>query len=288
MNLSDINIRDPFILTHEGKYYMYGTRAKYTWDNLSSKYNYGFDVYVSEDLENWSEPIPVFEYYDGFIGVKDFWAPEVHKYNGKFYMFATFHPENAPRGTAILVSNTPDGKFTLHSSGFITPADWYCLDGTFYLEGDTPYMVFCHEWIQIKNGTVCAVELSKDLTHPVGEPILLWTAGDAFWKYDIRGYGAYVTDGPFLINKNGRLISIWSSFYNGEYCEAIARSDNGSLLGNWTIDDKLVFEKNGGHGMVFKDLQGNDNFLFHQPNDTPNERPAFMKINLDTWFENNK
>lgn len=287
MKLSDINIRDPFILVHEGKYYMYGTRAKYTWGD-GSKTDYGFDVYISEDLENWSEPISVFEYYDGFFGTRDFWAPEVHKYNGKFYMFATFHPENAPRGTAILVSNTPDGKFTLHSSGFITPADWYCLDGTFYLEGDTPYMVFCHEWIQIKNGTVCAVELSKDLTHPVGEPFELWTAGDASWKYDKRDYGAYVTDGPFLINKNGQLLSIWSSFYNGEYCEAIARSDNGSLFGKWTIDDKLIFEKNGGHGMVFKDLQGNDNFLFHQPNDTPNERPAFMKINLDTWFENNK
>ena len=287
MKLNDINIRDPFILTHEGKYYMYGTRAKYTWGSGEKK-DFGFDVYVSDDLENWSEPIPVFEYYDGFIGVKDFWAPEVHKYNGKFYMFASFYQEDLTRGTAILVSSTPDGKFELHSDGFITPDDWSCLDGTFYLENGTPYMVFCHEWTQIKNGTVCAVELSKDLKRAVGEPIELWAAGDASWKYDIRGYGAYVTDGPFLINKDGRLISIWSSFYKGEYCEAIARSDNGSLLGNWTIDERLIFEKDGGHGMVFTDLNGNDNFIYHQPNDTPNERPAFFKVDLDSWFNNNK
>ena len=288
MKLNEINIRDPFILTHEGKYYMYGTRAKYTWGD-GDKTDYGFDVYVSDDLENWSEPISVFEYYEGFFGTKDFWAPEVHKYNGKFYMFASFYSENSTRGTAIFVSDAPDGKFTLHSNGFITPNDWFSLDGTFYVENDTPYMVFCHEWTQVTNGTVCALELSKDLKKAVGEPILLWSAGDASWRYDIReGTDTYVTDGPFLIKENDKLISIWSSYYNGEYCEAIARSDSGSIFGKWSIDDKLILEKDGGHGMVFKDFDGNYNFLFHQPNDTPNERPAYTKIDLNKWFDNDK
>lgn len=286
MKLNEINIRDPFILTHEGKYYMYGTRAKYTWGDCGSKYDYGFDVYVSQDKENWSEPISIFEYYDGFFGVRDFWAPEVHKYNGKFYMFASFHNESSTRGTAILVSDTPDGKFKLHSDGYITPNDWYSLDGTFYLEGDTPYMVFCHEWTQIKNGTVCAVELSKDLKRAVGEPFVLWSAGDAGWRHDIRGYGAYVTDGPFLIKKGDALFSIWSSFYKGNYCEAIARSDNGRIDGKWTIDDKLVYEKDGGHGMIFADFDGENYFVFHQPNETPLERPVIEKIDIDELVNN--
>ena len=81
MKLNEINIRDPFILTEGGKYYMYGTRAKYTWGDYGEPKDFGFDVYVSEDLENWSEPISVFEYYDGFLGTLNFWAPEVHKYN---------------------------------------------------------------------------------------------------------------------------------------------------------------------------------------------------------------
>ena len=287
MKLNEINIRDPFILTEDGKYYMYGTRAKYTWGD-GTKHDYGFDVYVSEDLETWSEPISIFEYYDGFFGVKDFWAPEVHKYNGKFYMFATFYLENNTRGTAIFVSDTPDGKFTLHSDGLITPKDWFSLDGTFYVENGVPYMVFCHEWLQVNDGTVCAVELSKDLKTTQGEPFLLWRASDAVWKHDIRGGGSYVTDGPFFLKRDGELISIWSSYYKGEYCEAIARSDNGSVLGNWTIDDKLIFETNGGHGMVFRDFNGNDCFVFHSPNQTPLERPVIQIINLDSWFDNNK
>ena len=285
MKLNEINIRDPYILPHNGKYYMYGTRAKFTWGD-GTKYDYGFDVYVSDDLETWSEPISIFEYYDGFYGVNNFWAPEVHKYNDRFYMLASFLLEDGTRGTAILSSNTPDGKFAPHSDRIVTPNGWHSLDGTLYVEDETPYMVFCHEWTQAKNGEVCAVELSKDLKKAVGKPWVLWRAGDAIWKHDIRDNGTYVTDGPFLIKKNGALFSIWSSYYKGEYCEAIARSDNGKISGSWTVDNKLIYEKDGGHGMVFTDFDGNDTFVFHQPNDTPNERPAFAKINIDNWVNN--
>lgn len=49
MNCSDINIRDPFVLCENGKYYMYGTRAV----DFGRKTG-GFDVYVSSDLKEWS------------------------------------------------------------------------------------------------------------------------------------------------------------------------------------------------------------------------------------------
>ncbi len=281
MKRSEINIRDPFILTHNGKYYMYGTRAKNTWERVPI-YTQGFDVYVSDDLENWSEPKPIFEYYDGFWGEMQFWAPEVHKYNGKFYMLASFIADGYERGTAIFVCDTPDGTFKEHSQGAVTPKEWGCLDGTLYVENNTPYMVFCHEWTQIKNGAVCALELSKDLKEAVGEPFELWSAADASWADDIRGNGSYVTDGPFLVKKeNGELICIWSSFSKGEYVEAISRSSNGSIKGKWTIDQKLLYEKDGGHGMIFTDLKGGGNFVYHSPNETPKERPFYIPIDIE-------
>lgn len=281
MKRSEINIRDPFILTHNGKYYMYGTRAKNTWERVPL-YTQGFDVYVSDDLENWSDPKPIFEYYDGFWGQTQFWAPEVHKYNDKFYLLASFTADGYHRGTAIFECDTPDGAFKEHSKGAVTPKDWECLDGTLYVENDTPYIVFCHEWTQIKNGEVCALELTKDLKKAVGEPITLWSAGDAPWADDIRGNGSYVTDGPYLIKKqNGDLLCIWSSFSKGEYVEAISRSSTGSIKGKWTIDNNLLYEKNGGHGMIFTDLNGNINFVYHSPNETPNERPFYLPINIE-------
>ena len=63
LSLSQINIRDPFVLFTQGRYYLYGTRGETCWGPAS-----GFDVYVSQDLENWSEPQACFE-NDG-----TFWA----------------------------------------------------------------------------------------------------------------------------------------------------------------------------------------------------------------------
>lgn len=287
MKLSDINIRDPFVLKYNGKYYMYGTRGANTWERVE-KSKLGFDVYVSEDLENWSEPKPIFEYYEGFWGTTQYWAPEVHFYNGKFYMLATFAGEECHRGTAIFVCDTPDGNFKEHSNGAVTPKDWECLDGTLYVEDGEPYMVFCHEWTQIGNGTVCAIKLSQDLKRAVSEPMLLWCAGDASWKRDWNGNESYVTDGPFLVKKGDRLISIWSSFTgeNRDYCEAIARSSNGKINGQWSIDDNLVYKKDGGHGMIFTDYNNETYFVFHAPNDTPNERPCMRKIDVDMLLNN--
>ncbi len=62
MKLSEINIRDPFILVFKNKYFMYGSRVGVQT---------GFDVYESIDLENWSEPKSVFEITDKFWGTRD-------------------------------------------------------------------------------------------------------------------------------------------------------------------------------------------------------------------------
>ena len=148
MKLNEINIRDPFVLPVGGKYYMYGTRGSKIFG-----YAIGFDVFVSEDLENWSEPHSVFEASADFWADRNFWAPEVHAYRGKYYMFASFKAENACRGTQILAADTPMGPFVPLTKEPVTPRDWECLDGTLYVSPEgKPYMVFCHEWVQVKDG----------------------------------------------------------------------------------------------------------------------------------------
>ena len=128
MKLSDIHIRDPFVLLHEDKYYLYGTRGATCWGAAD-----GFDVFVSDDLENWSEPHEVFHNDGSFWATKNYWAPEVHKWNGAFYMFASFKAEGVCRCTCILKADNPLGPFVPHNTSPITPAGWECLDGTFYV-----------------------------------------------------------------------------------------------------------------------------------------------------------
>lgn len=271
MKNSEINIRDPFVLTYNGKYYMYGTRAA----NFGIKTG-GFDVYISTDLENWSEPVEVFNSEKYGFNTAVNWAPEVHGYNGNFYMFATFTKPNGLRGTYILRSNSPDGQFVPVSDGAVTPYDWECLDGTLYIENGKPYCVFCHEHTQILDGTICFVELKSDFSGSIGEPVELFAAS-SFLKRSASENCHNVTDGPFLFKKeNGKLIMIWSTCNNG-YLQCVAASHNGSIFGKWS-HIKPIFEDNGGHGMIFRTLEGSLKLTLHCPNTQTLERPMFFSV----------
>lgn len=269
----DINIRDPFVLVDNDTYYLYGSRGETVWGIAD-----GFDVYVSKDLKNFEGPYEVFHKPDDFWADRHYWAPEIHKYNGDYYMFASFKAENKCRGTQILKAESPLGPFEVYSDGVVTPRDWECLDGTLYIDkNDTPYIVFCHEWTQVIDGEVCYMELSKDLKRTLGEPKIMFKGSSPSWT--LKNEKQYVTDGPFLYRTiEGDLLLIWSGFSKNGYVQAIARSDNGDITGNWSQDRELLFPDNGGHGMIFKDLFGNLMLTLHTPNKNPLERPTFIPI----------
>ena len=132
------------------------------------------------------------------------------------------HAERAKRGTQLFVADSPLGPFQAHTDGAATPHDWMALDGTLYVEDNQPWMVFCHEWVQIGDGTMDAVRLEADLSKPVGEPIQLFRASDAPWCRPVQP-GKYVTDGPcFYRLKSGPLLMIWSSFGERGYAVGVA------------------------------------------------------------------
>ena len=273
MKLQDIHIRDPFILLEGGRYYLYGSRGNEAWGKAT-----GLDVYESDDLVSWSGPSVVFTPPEGFWADMHFWAPEVHQYHGKFYMFVSFKSETACRGTQILVADTPKGPFTLHSDGPVTPRDWECLDGTLYIDRDgKPYMVFCHEWLQVKDGEMCAVRLSDDLKQAVGEPFLLFRASEPDWA--LKDKTEFVTDGPWMYRTaSGKLLMLWSSSAANGYVEAIAYSDNGDVTGRWQHQKQLLFDQDGGHGMIFTSKEGKLFFILHNPNSSPMERPVILPL----------
>lgn len=272
----DIRIRDPFILTdtENGCYYMYGTtdlckgslRTEGRWH-----------VYKSTDLEHFEEPKVIFDAAEiGYFADHDFWAPEVHRYNGKYYLFGSVKADGVCRATRIFVCDTPDGTFRPVSDTPITPPDWECLDGTLWVEDGVPYMVFCHEWLQVKDGEIWAVPLKQDLSAPAGEPFFLFRASD---NPDVSPLGGkrtdcYITDGPFLYREDGVLKMIWSSVYKGRYLVLEARAE--SLRGPWTHYGSR-FDFDGGHAMLFTDLSGKRRISLHAPNRADLERPVFLE-----------
>lgn len=274
LTCKDINIRDPFILCEDGKYYMYGTRAA----NFGVKVG-GVDVYISEDLVNWTEPAECFNSIDFDMNVAVNWAPEVHKYNGAYYMFATFTREyNKLRGTYVLKADSPMGPFVPHSKGVVTPEDWECLDGTLYINKQgKPYIVFCHEHTQIIDGTICYAPLSDDLTELAGEAVTLFKASEPYWADESESEDEHrITDGPFMYRtKSGELLMLWSTFIKHKYAECLVRFKDGELGTDFEHLDPII-DNDGGHGMLFNDLEGNLILTYHTPNLSLYEHPHFV------------
>ncbi len=277
---TDIHIRDPFVLPAlaEGLYYLYGTTGPEAWTDSAQ----GIDCYTSASLQDWDGPFPAFRPPQGFWADRNFWAPEVHEYSGHYYMFASFKAEGARRGTQILRAESPRGPFLPISEGPVTPRDWECLDGTLYVDrADQPWLVFCHEWVQVGDGEICALRLSADLTAAVGEPRLLFRASEAPWAQEINSKGrrGYVTDGPWLHRlADGPLLMLWSSFGAGGYTVGIARSESGDVLGPWQQLPEPLYAGDGGHCMVFRTFAGELRLAYHRPNPTPDERPYFVPL----------
>lgn len=280
MKTCDIQIRDPFILKHENMYYMFGSTDKDIWkaDGV------GFDAYKSTDLENWDGPYQAFRPEKDFWGTKNFWAPEVYLYDGAFYMFASFIGNGCNRGTAVLKASHPLGSFEPLGDGAVTPLEWMCLDGTLYMdESGQPWIVFCHEWVQIGDGTICAAKLSDDLLRTVSEPVVLFSSSEAKWSAKAfspsNNIEGYVTDGCNMYRmKNGKLIMLWSCVGEKGYCIGYAISESGDILGPWKQAPIPLFDKDGGHGMIFESFEGKLLLAIHSPNDTPNERAVFINL----------
>ncbi len=275
MKKEQINIRDPFVLYDNGTYYMYGTRAK-DFGFCTG----GFDVYVSTDLVDFSEPVECFSSEPHGLNRAANWAPEVHKYKDKYYMLATFTQPNGKRGTYALCADSPLGPFVPHSKGALTPTDWECLDGTLYVDqSGVPYLVFCHEHTEITDGTICYARLSDTLDATVGEVITLFAASSCPFV-DPYPDDHFVTDGPFFYRaKEGELYMIWSSFIKGNYAEMLVRFKDGRLGLDFEHLTPLI-DTDGGHGMIFSD-EKQTYFTYHTPNTNLSEHPTFCRLKDD-------
>lgn len=291
LSSSDFRIRDPYVYADkESKtYYLYAQSA-----NREESGFKGVEVYKSKDLKNWSHPEPVLILQEGVV-IEHVWAPEVHAYMDKYYLFVTLtydvvipghSPANYPqwpelkkRGTHIFVADNPAGPFKRLKEDSHTPPHWMALDGTLWVEEETPYMIFCHEWIQLTDGTMDYVELTADLSNVVGEPIWMFNGSDAPGAFPATK-ARKITDGCFLYRspKSDRLFMIWSTILpESGYCVVLTWSESGTIKGPWK-QQEIMYAENGGHGMLFESFEGKLMIPLHQPNIRGQERLYLFKI----------
>ncbi|MCG2613477.1 glycoside hydrolase family 43 protein [Terrimonas sp. NA20] len=259
--LDSIRLSDPYIFPDKASntYYMTGT---------------GGLVWKSSDLKRWSGPYKVARIdTSSWMGPDPMiWAAEIHQYKGRYYYFATFTNRKVKidtvkgkvierRACHVLVSEKPDGPYVPMKDPTYLPANMPTLDGTLWVEDGTPYLIFCHEWLQNQNGTMEKIALKPDLSGTFGERKLLFRASDSPWSREKNEAGDTVpnkvTDGPWLFRtKTGKLGMLWTSWVFNVYTQGVAYSATGKLDGPWIQEKVPVTGPNIGHGMLFRTFDG--------------------------------
>ncbi len=278
LRMPDMPLHDPWIVADRATrtYHLY-TRNE---PAMSGDPRIGIMAYTSRNLRDWSRPRIVAVMPTTGWANDGAWAPEVHRWRGRWYLFATYHNESAAlkmqgvrklhrRGTTLAVADRLVGPFVpVRNAEPVVDRETMTLDGTLYIDpAKRPWMVYAHEWVQTGDGTIEAVPLDDRLAAS-GPPRLLFHASAAPWsdgKPQAEGDVIRVTDGPELFRtRTGRLLMLWSSYDRTGYVQGLARSRSGTLAGPWEQLDPLV-RRDSGHGMLFRRFDGTLMMVLHRP-----------------------
>lgn len=276
-NPIDVQFGDPYILDDgNGTYYMYGTGGGAVD---------GFAAYSSTDLINWK---PEGQVYTGNTAnswtEKWFWAPEVYKRNGKYYIFFSAQWKENPTNEeenfmiGVAVADKPTGPFTdLFDRPIFNPGYPIIDANVLFDKSGKTYLYYsraCYkhpvesevaDWAkeqglyeEIEESWVYGVELESDFSGVIGEPQLLlrppmamddeqaeWESRSVTSKEINRRW----TEGSFIFERNGTYYIMYSANYYAGKNYAVGYATGDSPLGPFSkAANNPVLQKNVDQG----------------------------------------
>lgn len=280
---NQVIMRDTHIIPNEddGKFYAVGT---YHWGGLDSNGDAGFRLYVSENLRDW-EPAPWImkqsEIPEEAWYRRQFWAPEIHKINGKWYFTYNCHGTQdfdadlyvAPHGSGISVADKITGPYEILSKKPLV--SWPTNDLTLFQDDDAKvYAFFNNGFFNMgkhpeSKHSIFVAELDLDKGELKEEPHKLMTQQDGFEAVGIEGAHVVKEEGIYYLFYSG-----WNRGYAVGYATSnniygpYTRSEDNPLFGASNITETLI--KSGkqiddptqpyreiGHNQIFKGPDGN-------------------------------
>lgn len=269
---------DPTIYVENGKYYLTGTGGS------GKSASAGFAALESTDLKNWTVPTGmqgpthmILSKGGQAFGTHGFWAPQLFKENGIYYLTYTANEQ-----TVLTQSTDLLGPYTQTEvapiDGTEKNIDSYIFkddDGKHYLYhvrfSDGNYL-----WVaefDLEKGKIKPETLTKcfDQTEP-------WEATPAYES-------APIMEGPTVIKLKGKYYLFYSAnhFMNIDYAVGYAVSD--SPYGPWVkqndspiIHRSIVGENGSGHGDLFEGLDGQLYYVYHIHFDQQQVTPRRTRI----------
>ena len=276
-NPIDVEFGDPYVLNDgNGKFYMYGT---------GGGAKDGFATYSSRDLINWKPEGQVYKGNTEDSWAKSaFWAPEVYKFDNKYYMFFSANWKKNPTNEdenfkiGVAVADSPTGPFKeLQDRPLIDPG-YPIIDANVFKDDDGKFYLYysraCYKhpvkseiadlakekgWFdKIEESWVYGVELKPDFKGVIGEPKLLLrpplSLDDKNAEWESRSVTTQEvnrrwTEGSYTFKHEDTYYIMYSANYFGGENYAVGYATGPSALGPFTkADNNPILEKNTPQG----------------------------------------
>lgn len=241
---------DPGVLLDQGTYYAACTGG-------------GFPLFTSTDLVSWTPAGKIFP--SGSTpswAASSYWAPEIHKVGGQYVAYFTARGADGILAVGAAHAPSPLGPFTDLGAPLVHSNSYGVIDPTEFEDATgQPYLV----WKVDGNATgqptpIYAQPLAPDGLSLTGSPTQLIT-NDLAWE------GA-VTEGPFVIERNGEYFLFYSgnSYASSSYAIGVARAS--SPLGPYTKLGPPIVSTKGpwvgpGHCSVVRGPSGAWTLVYH-------------------------
>jgi xylan 1,4-beta-xylosidase len=245
-----IYLADPTVFQHDGVYYLYGT--------VGSNADNGFVAYTSADLKSWqlNKKAP-----DGFVlrkgdayGSGGFWAPQVFRYQNKFYMAYV-----ANENIAIAESDSPLGPFTQKSKTPLAAPVKQIDPFLFFDDNGRKYLYH----VRLTGGNkIFVAELTDDLSAIKPETLKECITASGQWE-NTANTGWPVAEGPAVIKRDSLYYLFYTAndFRNPDYATGYATSTSPygpwkKFGGNPIVSRKNIGINGTGHGDFVKQGTG--------------------------------
>ncbi|MFX0560116.1 glycoside hydrolase family 43 protein [Tepidibacillus infernus] len=280
------DIGDPFVLKTGNSYYMYAT----------SEATRGFKVWKSNNLVSWEYKGLAYDHYEqaNRWATGDFWAPEVIKHDGMFYMVYSARNNDGHLRISIATSKDPLGPFKDTSVDIIKKEGSY-IDGDIFIDNDgTPYLYYVKDNSEnIINGKhvsqIYVQKMDQSLTQLIGQPQLLITP-DQQWEGIDRDF--QWNEGPFVLKHDKRYYLMYSAnFYaSADYAIGYAVSDHPmgpfkKAKENPILSKDLEHGISGpGHNSVTLGPDGENLYIIYHTHTYPNAPSGLRQMYIDRLF----
>lgn len=260
---------DPWVAENEGTYY-------YTYTSGAS-----IVVYPTKKVSELGKvsPVTLWRPPSGTSYSSNLWAPELHKINGKWYVYFAADDGNNANHRMYVLENTSDsplrGSWSFKGK-IADPTNQWAIDGTILQHNNQLYMIWSGGSAGSPPQNIYIARMSNPWTIE-GERVLISTP-----EYSWEKFGGAINEGPEILknsNDNVFLIYSGSGFWVDNYCLGMLRLKDGGnpmVRSDWVKTTTPVFSQNAqsgaygtGHNGFFKSPDGKEDWIIYHARSLP-------------------